>query len=187
MTGPDADEQQVPEGPPAAGGEIETLLGALERQRSYLAWKCGDLDAAGLRAPHDPSSLTLGGLLKHLALIEDHRFTRRLRGQELGPPWDTADWDGDPDWEWHSASDDAPEQLMALWRDAVTRSRRAVAAALADDGLDQLVRYTPPEGEAWSLRRLLVDTIEEYARHVGQADLIRDSVDGLVGEDPADS
>ena len=51
---------------------------------------------------------------------------------------------------------------------------------------DQLVRYTPPHGQAWSLRRLLVDTIEEYARHVGHADLIRESVDGLVGEDPRD-
>jgi hypothetical protein len=76
---------------------------------------------------------------------------------------------------------------MALWRDAVARSDAAIAAALSDGSLDQLVRYTPPGGRAWSLRRLLVDTIEEYARHVGQADLVRESIDGLVGEDPRDA
>jgi hypothetical protein len=96
------------------------------------------------------------------------------------------DWDADPDWDWHSASDDTPEQLMALWQNTVARSQAAIMAALSDDGLDQLVHYTPPDGRAWSLRRLLVDTIEEYARHVGHADLIRESVDGLVGEDPRD-
>jgi hypothetical protein len=186
MTNPDWNGQNLPTEPPVAGDEIETLLGALERQRSYLAWKCGELDAAGLRAKLGPSSVTPGGLLKHLALIEDYRFSRRLRGRELGPPWDTVDWDADPDWEWHSASEDTPEQLMALWQDAVARSRAAIAAALFDDGLDQLVQYTPADGRAWSLRRLLVDTIEEYARHVGHADLIRESVDGLVGEDPQD-
>ena len=186
VTDPDAHGQSLPQEPPVAGDEIETLLGALERQRSYLGWKCGGLDAAGLRATVGPSAATLGGLLKHLALIEDYRFSRRLAGRELGPPWDAADWDVDPDWEWHSAADDTPEQLMALWRDAVARSNAAVATALDADGLDQLVRYTPPGGRAWSLRRLLVDTIEEYARHVGHADLIRESVDGLVGEDPGD-
>ena len=186
MTNPDSNGHNLPTEPPVAGDEIETLLGALERQRSYLAWKCGELDAAGLRATLGPSSVTLGGLLKHLALIEDYRFSRRLRGRELGPPWDTVDWDADPDWEWHSSSEDTAEQLMALWQDAVARSRAAVAAALSGDGLDQLVQYTPPDGRAWSLRRLLVDTIEEYARHVGHADLIRESVDGLVGEDPQD-
>jgi Protein of unknown function (DUF664) len=186
MTNNDSNEQNMPNEPPVAGDEIETLLGALERQRSYLAWKCGGLDAEGLRATLSPSSVTLGGLLKHLALIEDYRFSRRLLGRDLGPPWDTADWDADPDWEWHSAAEDTPDQLMALWQAAVARSRDAVAAALSENGLDQLVQYTPPDGEAWSVRRLLVDTIEEYARHVGHADMVRESVDGLVGEDPAD-
>jgi uncharacterized damage-inducible protein DinB len=186
MTNHDSDGLGLPKGPPVAGDETETLLGALQRQRSYLAWKCGELDAEGLGATLGPSSVTLGGLLKHLALIEDHRFTRRLRGREFGPPWNTVDWDADPDWEWHSAAMDTSEQLMALWQDAVARSDDAIAASLSEDGLDQLVRYTPPDGQAWSLRRLLVDTIEEYARHVGQADLIRESVDGLVGEDPRD-
>ncbi len=95
------------------------------------------------------------------------------------------DRDADPHWEWHPAGEDTLEQLMALWQDAVARSRSPVTEALADGGLDQLTRGTrwrePP-----SLRRLLIDLIEEYARHVGHADLIRESVDGLVGEDPPD-
>ena len=171
-------------GPPAAGDETATLLGSLERQRATLAWKCGGLDAAGVRATVGASSMTLGGLLKHLALVEDDYFTGRLLGRELGPPWNTVDWDADRDWEWHSAAEDTPEQLMALWRDAVARSRSAVTEALADGGLDQLARRRWPDGRAPSLRRILIDLIEEYARHVGHADLIRESVDGLVGEDP---
>ncbi len=177
------DEHNRPE-PPVAGDETATLLGSLERQRATLAWKCGGLDAAGLRARLEPSAITLGGLLKHLALVEDEYFTRRLLGRELGPPWDTVDWDAGPDWDWHSAAEDTPDQLMSLWQDAVARSRAAVTEALADGGLDQLVRHAWPDGRAPSLRRILIDLIEEYARHVGHADLIRESVDGLVGEDP---
>jgi uncharacterized damage-inducible protein DinB len=172
--------------PPVAGSEIDTLIGSLDRQRRTLAWKCGGLDAAGLRATVGASTLTLGGLLKHLALVEDEYFTRRLAGREPGPPWDAADWDTDPDWEWHSAADDSPQALMAIWEDAVARSRAAVRAALATGGPDQLTRFTWPDGRTPSLRRTLVDLIEEYARHVGHADLIRESVDGLVGEDPPD-
>ena len=130
-----------------------------------------------------PSSMTLGGLLKHLALVEDEYLSVRLLGRDPVPPWDAVNWDADPDWDWHSAAEDTPEQLLTLWQEAVARSRSAVTEALADGGLEQLVRYTTWR-EAPSLRRLLIDLFEEYARHVGHADLIRESVDGLVGEDP---
>jgi uncharacterized damage-inducible protein DinB len=172
--------------PPAAGSEADTLVGSLERERRILAWKCGGLDATGLRATVGSSSMTLGGLLKHLALVEDDYFTRRLLGRGLPPPWDTADWDADPDWEWHSAAGDSPEQLMTLWQDAVARSRAAVREALAQDGPGQAGRFTWPDGRSPSLRRIMIDIIEEYARHAGHADLIRESVDGVVGEDPPD-
>jgi len=129
MTGPD--EQPRAE-PPVAGDETATLLGSLERQRATLAWKCEGLDATGLRATVGASSITLGGLLKHLALIEAQYFSRKLRGRSPGPPWETVDWDADPDWEWRSAAEDAPEQLYALWQDAVGRSRSVVAEALAE-------------------------------------------------------
>ena len=121
--------------PPVAGNEVDTLLGSLERQRRTFAWKCGNLDAAGLRATHAPSTMTLGGLLKHLALVEDHYFSVKLYGREQCPPFDKAPWDDDPDWEWHSAAADSPEQLYTLWRDAVARSRSAVSDALAGGGL----------------------------------------------------
>jgi hypothetical protein len=167
---------------PIAGDESATLVGALDRERAILAWKCGELDASGLRATAGASSITLGGLLKHLALVEDDYFTKRVLGRELGPPWDAIDWDADPNWEWESAALDTPEQLRTLWEDAVARSRAAVAEALADGGPDRLCPVT--EGPAPSLRRILIDMIEEYARHNGHADIIRESVDGQVGEDP---
>ena len=84
--------------------------------------------------------------------------------------------------QWHSAAQDTPEQLLALWRDAVVRSRSRVTEAMADGGLDRLARRTWPDGSAPSLRWILCHMIEEYARHNGHADLIRESVDGLVGE-----
>jgi hypothetical protein len=179
MTG--LDEQGRPE-PPVAGDETATLLGTLERLRATLAWKCGGLDGAGMRATVGASSMTLGGLLKHLALVEDDYFSVRLHGRDPQPPWDKVDWDADPNWEWHSAAEDTPEQLLTLWQDTVARSRTLVAEALADGGLGQLARYTTSRGESPSLRRILIDLIEEYARHAGHADLIRESVDGLVGE-----
>jgi len=184
VPGMDTSRDEILREPPVAGGERDTLLGALERQRRYLAWKCGNLDAAGLRATLGPSAMTLGGLLKHLALVEDHWFSVRLHGRDPQPPWDAVDWDADPDWEWRSAAGDRPEQLISLWEEAVGRSRALVAEALADGGLDRPAAFTWPDGRAPSLRRLIMDMIEEYARHVGHADLIRESVDGLVGEDP---
>jgi hypothetical protein len=169
--------------PPLAGDEAATLLGSLDRQRATFAWKAGGLDAVGLNATVGASTVTLGGLLKHLAVVEEIYFTARLAGRAVMAPFDTVDWANDPGWEWRTAADDSPEDLYALWQRAVTRSRAAVAEALAGAGPEQLLKHTdwtePP-----SLRRMLVDLIEEYARHVGHADLIRESVDGLVGEDP---
>jgi hypothetical protein len=180
----DRDSDDILREPPVAGDEPDTLLGALERERRNVAWKCGGLNPAGLRATLGPSTMTLGGLLKHLALVEDDMFSVKLHGQPPGPPWDAVDWDADPDWEWRTAADDSPEQLMVQWQAAVDRSRTLVAEAIADGGLGRLAAYTSPAGQTPSLRRLLVDMIEEYARHAGHADLIRESVDGLVGEDP---
>jgi uncharacterized damage-inducible protein DinB len=179
----DTDEPDHPE-PPVAGDETATLLGSLERQRATLAWKCGGLDAGGMKATVGASTMTLGGLLKHLALVEDHYFSTRLHGRDPGPPWNTVDWDADPNWEWRSAAEDTPDQLMTLWQEAVARSRSSVAEALAAGGVDQLIQQGWPDGRTPSLRRTLIDLIEEYARHVGHADLIRESVDGLTGEDP---
>jgi hypothetical protein len=93
-------------------------------------------------------------------------------------------WDDDEDWEFTSAADDTPGQLYALWDGAVERSRARLAAALAGGGLAQLVHVSGPDGRHASLRRLVCDLIEEYGRHTGHADLLREAVDGLAGEDP---
>jgi uncharacterized damage-inducible protein DinB len=171
---------------PAAGDETATLLGSLDRQRATFGWKAGGLDAAGLRATVGASTMTLGGLLKHLALVEDHYFSFRLHGRSPGEPWDAVDWDADPNWEWRTGAEDPPAEVYALWRAAVQRSRASVAEALTNGGLDQPIHQTWPDGRTPNLRRTLIDMIEEYARHTGHADLIRESVDGLVGEDPSD-
>jgi uncharacterized damage-inducible protein DinB len=175
------DEHGRPE-PPVAAGETATLLGFLDYQRATLAWKTAGLDAAALQATVGASSMTLGGLLKHLAYVEWSWFSRALHEQGPQPPFDTVDWSADEDWDWHSATEDSPEQLQALWQDAVARSRSHVAEALADGGLEQLARRTWPDGRAPSLRWILTHMIEEYARHNGHADLLRESIDGTTGE-----
>jgi Protein of unknown function (DUF664) len=170
--------------PPLAGSEVEHLVGALDRLRTTFRWKAGGLDAAGLQTRIASSELTLGGLLKHLAAQEDYAFTTKLSGEPLGAPWDATGWDGDDDWEFTSAAEDTPDQLYALWDGAVERSRARFDAAMASGGLDQLVHVSAPDGRHASLRRLVCDLIEEYGRHTGHADLLREAVDGLVGEDP---
>jgi uncharacterized damage-inducible protein DinB len=176
------DEQGRPE-PPLAADETTTLLGFLDYQRATLAWKCGGLDTAGLGATVADSSMTLGGMLKHLAYVEDLWCSRRLHGRDPAPPWDTVDWDADRDWEWHSATEDTPEQLHTLWEEAVARSRSLVTEALADGGMGRPAAVVDDwYGVAPSLRWILCHLIEEYARHNGHADLLRESVDGLTGE-----
>jgi hypothetical protein len=170
--------------PPLAGTEAEHLVGALDRLRTTFRWKADDLDAAGLQTRVGASSLTLGGLLKHLARAEEQMFSTKLSGAPLGAPWDAADWEADPDWDFTSAADHPPEQLYALWDGTVERSRARLDSALAGGGLDQLVHLRGPDGRRASLRRLLCDLIEEYGRHTGHADLLREAVDGRVGEDP---
>jgi hypothetical protein len=169
--------------PPMNGDEVSTLLGSLERQRATFRWKASGIDRDGQRATVGTSSITLGGLIKHLALCEEQIFRTKLLNEPYGEPWHGVDWASDPDWEWRTGASDDPIDLWRLWDAAVARSRRIVDEALAVEGLETLSKKDW-NGERASLRRLLIDLIEEYARHVGHADLIRESVDGLVGEDP---
>ncbi|MGZ4498770.1 MAG: mycothiol transferase [Nocardioides sp.] len=178
-------ENDRPWEPPIAGTEVEQLLGALDRLRTTFRWKAGHLDAAGLQARVGASTMTLGGLLKHLALVEDYMFTVKMRGEPVGAPWEGTPWDVDDDWVFTSAAEQTPEELYALFDAAVERARQRVGAALAGGGLDQKVHVGIGDEHA-SLRRLLFDMVEEYGRHTGHADLLRESVDGVVGEDPPD-
>ncbi len=168
--------------PPPAADEAATLLGFLDFQRATLAWKCAGLDAAGLSATTAASTMTLGGLLKHMALVEDSWFTRALFGREHSEPWASVDWEADRDWEWHTAAEDSPQELLALWQRSVEDARACTAEALADGGLGRLAVRAFPDGSHPSLRWILCHMIEEYARHNGHADLLRESVDGATGE-----
>lgn len=154
----------------------------LDRLRWTFRWKASGLDAVGLSKGLGPSALTLGGLLQHLAGVEAVKFTWEAFRADPGEPWRSADWD-DPDWTFSTAADKTPEELYRLYDDSVAAARERLAAAIADGGIDQPTAMGEAENRA-SLRRLVCDMIEEYGRHTGHADLLRENVDGLVGEDP---
>ena len=165
--------------PPAVGSEVDTLLGSLERQRATFAFKCAGLTTDQLQVTVGASSLTLGGLLAHLAHMEDLNFTGGLAGRDLPAHW--ADLDSDE--VWASARERSADDLRALWEGAVSRSREAVALTL-ELGQGLAATYEVRPGVPCSLRRRVVDLVEENARHTGHADLLRESIDGQVGEDP---
>jgi hypothetical protein len=99
-----------------------------------------------------------------------------------GAPWDTVDFDADPDWEWRTGAQDPPEAVYGLWKDAVVRSRELVAEVVQERGLDGPASFTWPTGQTPTVRAMILDMIEEYARHTGHADILREKVDGRVGE-----
>lgn len=165
--------------PPTTGSELVLLTGFLDFLRGTVLLKCDGLSAEQLARPLPPSSLTLGGLLNHLALVEDWWFRVRFAGLEHVEPWGDVDWDGDPDFEFRTAPELTPDQLRARYRETCARSREVVAQA---DGLDQLSVRTGRDGQHWSLRWILIHLIEETGRHAGHADLLREAIDGTVGE-----
>ena len=167
--------------PPEEANEIDTLLGFLDFQRATFDWKCRGLDATGMHLAVAPSPMTLAGLMKHLALVEEYWFTTRLWDREQSAPWNAVDWDADPDWDWHSAAGDTPEQLRSLWSRFVDQSRANVAEALSEGDLEQVARNRVP-GDSPNLRWILCHMIEEYARHNGHTDYLREAVDGQTGE-----
>ena len=172
--------------PPFDGAEVEHLLGALDRQRATFRYKADGRGRDGLTATVGASTMTLGGLLKHLALVEDVYSATKLSGDPLGEPWTSTPGAGEADLEWTTAADDEPAFLYALYDDAVARARARYEAAIERAGLDQRVALGQDRGISVNLRRLLFDLLEEYGRHTGHADLLSEAVDGRVGEDPPD-
>lgn len=173
--------------PPFDADEATHLLFSVDRSRAQFAWKAGGLTADQLHLRAVPTSaLTLGGLLKHLALCEDRFTAEFLRGEPYPEPW--ASVDGSPwAWGWSSSLDDTADDLYGAWSRAVERARNAWSEALLDAGAAGLGAPSKLEfgdGIRPTLRRALVDLSDEYARHVGHADLLREAIDGLTGEDP---
>ncbi|MFD1946980.1 DUF664 domain-containing protein [Nocardioides aestuarii] len=171
-----------PWAPPVAGTDVDHVLASLERLRVTFRWKADGLDEAGLRARIDSSALSLASLLKHLSLVEDHYSTTALDGSSIGSPW-TEIHDGTDDFTERTAVEDSAASLYELYDGAVLRAKERYAAAVAAGGLDQPTAMEEA-GQARSLRRLFHDLLEEYGRHTGHADLLREAVDGRVGEDP---
>src|SRR4051812_23691320 len=170
--------------PPMAAGEVEHIVGALERLRATFRWKADGLTAEQLRIGIGASALTIGGLLKHLAFAEDYMFTTKLRGDSPGEPWDSIGGRPSDDWSFESAKDDPPEVLYSLYDGAVARSRQRLQEALEEGGLGPPVDMGTGGGRHANLRRMLCDFLEEYGRHTGHADLIREAIDGRVGGGP---
>jgi hypothetical protein len=168
--------------PPLAASEVEHLLGALHRQRATFRYKCDGLTDDQLRHRLAPS-LTLGGLLAHLALVEEYAVEVKIRGRELSPAW-VERLGGLDGGEFLWANDQTSTTLYALYDDTVRRVRTDFGDIVTNQGLDAPSAVSGSDGTRASVRRILVDLLEEYGRHTGHADLIRESLDGRVGEDP---
>ena len=147
--------------PPLAADEVTMLRAFLDFYRATVRRQAEGLTPEQLATPLAPAIMTLGGMLKHLALVEESWFLRYLEGQELSEPWAGVDWDTDPDWEWHSAAADPPEELFALYDRAIAVANDCTDRALAKAGLDTpSVRPSRREGVPFTLRWILVHLIE---------------------------
>lgn len=166
-----------PPDPPRTAAEREMLLSYLDFYRVVLLRKCAELGPVQLRFSTADSTLTLGRLLRHMAFVEDFWFGEVLHGREPVAEWASADWDAQPDWEMDTAHDYSPVELGHQFDESIARSRDAVAEVALDDVAARTGRHGPT-----NLRWILVHMIEEYARHCGHADLIREAIDGRVGD-----
>ena len=159
--------------------ELTMLSQYLDYQRATLVNKASGVDGAGWRATLGASELTLAGLVKHMALVEDMWFQEAMGGEDAREPWASVDWEADPDWDFHTAPDEDPAAVLALYAEACERSR-ATVARLGDP--EALAAHKTRRGYRPTLRWVMLHMLEETARHNGHADLIRESVDGSTGD-----
>lgn len=158
--------------------EQTALSQFLDVQRLEFHRRAWGLNAGQLATTVAASGLTLASLLKHLALVEHSWFEHRFAGLDEREPWASVDWDNDPDWEFRTAVDDEPEELIREFVEACQRSRGVVEAASSPD---QQSKRLDGDDKPWNLRWIMIHMIEEYARHLGHADLIREAIDGTIG------
>ena len=168
---------------PLRADEVTSLRAFLDYHRDTLLSKCAGLTVEQLAQRHPPSQITLGGLVRHLTAVESGWFEEGILGLPLMPPFDQVDWDADKDWDWHDAEGMEPDELFAGFAEA-----RARADAVLDDvlarptGLDTLSVEEADDGlGGYTVRWTLLHMIEEYARHNGHADVLREQIDGRTG------
>jgi uncharacterized damage-inducible protein DinB len=165
--------------PDPNGSEVGMLSQYLDYQRATVLSKADGLTREQLTLKHSPSELTLAGLLYHLALVEEDWMEVRFAGLPEREPRASVDWEADSDWEFHTAALLEPEQLQRRYREACDRSREVVSEST---GADQMSVRALRDGNHFSLRWVLLHLVEETARHAGHADLLREAIDGAVGE-----
>ncbi|WP_324605079.1 DinB family protein [Streptomyces sp. NRRL S-87] len=159
--------------PSVTAGDRESLTAFLDYQRATLAWKCSGLTPDQLRLKAVPTSgLSLLGLVRHAAEVERGWFANVVRGEGRGALWPRVNGE----FADFRVEDADVEEAFAFWHAECDRSR---AAAAAVPSLDDTVDF---RGETYSLRYVVTHMIEEYARHNGHADLLREAIDGAVGE-----
>ncbi len=165
--------------PPGDGSELATLTGFLDWYRKTLELKCSGLDAEALaRRSVEPSKMSLLGLIRHMADVERGWFRWFMAGEDVPDRYSSK---ADPDGDWDGAKPEPAvvEEAWQAWREEVAFADRFVAAAPSLDVTGQ--REDVPRGKL-SLRWVLTHMVEEYARHIGHADLIRERIDGAVGQ-----
>lgn len=162
-----------------AADERTTLLQALDFYRAVLRRKAWGLSDEQLRTRVGPADMTLGGLLVHMANVEDNWFVRVVSGLPQSEPWISAPWRDDHDWDWHVAAKWSAAEIFDLLDASIDRSR-AVVAEIAS--LEEIAPVHDRAGNGMTLRWILNHMVSEYARHCGHADLIRESIDGATGD-----
>jgi hypothetical protein len=168
---------------PTLGDERTTLVEALRAARLTLEMKCSGLDAEAMaRRSVEPSTMSLLGLVRHLAEMERRTFREMMAGQDV-PRLYTSDTDRDGDFDGAVADPQVVAEAWDAWRAEVDFATRFVAEAPSLDmtGDDPLNQHGSGGG-SMSLREVLVGTIYEYARHLGHADLLRERIDGRIGQ-----
>jgi len=165
--------------PPQQGNELDCLTAFLDYYRAVVIDKASGLTGEDLNRRLGPSTLTLAGIVHHLALVEHWWFHECFAGNEADHPWKDVSWDDDPDWDFNIAADLDPQTIIDRYERQCARSREVVVKA---DGLEQLSVRAGRNDQSWSLRWILVHMIEETARHAGHMDLIRESIDGATGD-----
>ncbi len=161
-----------------AVSERQNLAEFLDYQRATILLKTHGLDSDQTSTRSvAPSTLTLAGIVKHLAWVEDHWFQIIFNGVEDTEPWATAPFDDDQDWDFNSAVGGDIAATRELYEHACERSRRVYEEA----GLDDL-SVGMRDNEPFSMRWIMLHMIEETARHAGHADLLREAIDGETGQ-----